>query len=354
MSNYITKLYSQLTGHTFEEAIFTFQQLEVKNPRTGDLFFETYGVPNTIEIANLPYERFICYEYLLQLLSKEDSNKFSAIHKGTPYYFLAWTSFDIRNYSKSVFYMDSALGEDIRKNSILSVSAEDKAREALGNPGGNLWKLTPGGPATRIIQQLSELITRSLHSFNSRISEDLSFDTFINQFVIENIVKDEKNRSLVSALYSYLAEAEDLYATLKIRSQGLSSIEPYLMNLFKGGLIFETLLKTLSSQNSWTVPRRGRNVPPTTIGAFKRCSDFLTLFGLSENDVTTSATDLSIILAGSMNDDIKTSFSIVAQLRNLSGHDLRRDDVFQNPNDYKKLVEKEINAIYVVISKGFA
>lgn len=353
MNNYIAKLYNQLTGHSLQEAVFEFQQLEIKNSRTGDLFFETYGVPNTIEIANAPYERFVCYEHLLQLMNEEDSDKFSIIHKGTPYYFLAWTAFEIRNYSKSVFYMDLALGEDIRKSGASGVSTEDKVREALGNPGGNLWKLIPEGPAARVIQQLCGSIDQSLNGFNSRTSETLLLENFVNQFVIETIVSDEKNRSLASALYSFIAEAEDLYSTLKIRSQNLSSIEPCLMNLFKGGLVFETLLKILSSQKSWTVVRRRKNVPPATFGDFGRCGGFLSLFGLSTGDLTTSATDLSVVLSRAVDDSIKTSFSITAQLRNLSGHDLKRDDIFQNPDDYKKLVEKELNAICFTIKKGF-
>lgn len=354
MNSNIAKLYNQLAGHTLEEAVYEFQQVEIKNPRTGDLFFETYGVPNTIEISNVPYERFICYEYLLHLLSNEDKSKFSTIHKGTPYYFLAWTAFEIRNYNKAVFYMDLALGEDIRKKDAHGKSAEDKTREALNDPGGNLWKLIPDGPAVRIIQQLKDSIEKTLNNFKNRTSEELLKSDFVDRFVIEITIKDEKNRSLISALYSYIVEAEDLLETLNIRSQNISSIEPYLMNLFKGGLIFETLLKVMATQKSWVVTQgRGINNPPFTIEGFKRCQSFLTFFGLSSNDLTTSGTDLSSILAGAIDDSMKVSFSTTAQLRNLSGHDLRRDDIFQNPDDYKKLVDKELNAIYFVIKKGF-
>ena len=347
MNDYIAKIYNQLTSHTVNEAVLAFEQLEINDGRTGDLYFETYGVPNTIELFNAPYERFACYELLMQTLKNEDANKFSLIHKGTPYYFLAWTAFEIRNFSKSVFYMDLALGEDIRKSTAPGKSQTEAAREALNNPGGNLWKFIPEGPAIRVIQQLKQLIVRELQNFKSRTSEEIKLDDFVDKFVIENIVKDVKNRSLISSLYSYITEVDDLIETLKIRSQNLSSIEPLLNSLFKGGLIFETLLKTIADQKAWRVSGN----PPTTLGAFNQINDFLTMFNLPPGDFVTSAPDLRSILSNATDDTLKTAFSVTAQLRNTAGHDLRRDDIFQNPDDYALLINKQLNAILFVIKK---
>lgn len=353
MNDYIHKLYQQFTGHTVNEALLAFQQLEIKDGRTGDLYFETYGVPNTIELFNAPYERFVCYELLMQMLKNVDEAKFSLIHKGTPYYFLAWTAFEIRNFSKAVFYMDLALGEDIRKSNAPEKSQEDATREALNNPGGNLWKFIPEGPAARVIQQLKQLITRELQNYKNRTSEEIKLDDFVNRFVIENIVQDAKNRSLISSLYSYMTEADDLYETLKIRSQNLSSIEPLLNSLFKGGLIFESLLKTVADQKAWAVSARGGTVRrPSTLGEFSRCNDFLMLFGLSSGDFVTNAPDLQTTLSNANDDTLKTSFCTTAQLRNTAGHDLRRDDIFQNNNDYTLLINKQMNAIFFVIKKA--
>ena len=343
MNDYIAKLYNQLTSHTVHEAILSFNQLDIKDARTGDLYFETYGVPNTIELFNAPYERFICYEQFMQTLKNEDASKFSLIHKGTPYYFLAWTAFDIRNFNKAVFYMDLALGEDIRKS-----TASNPTREALDNPGGNLWKFIPDGPAARIINQLRQLMEHTLKDFKQRTTEEIKLDEFVNKFMIESILRDVKNRSLISSLYSFIAEADDLYATLKIRSQNLSSIEPFLNSLFNGGLVFESLLKLVADQKSWTVSSRR----PSTLGKFDQISDFLTLFNLSRGDFITSAPDLTSILSSAKDDTLKTSFSVTAQLRNTAGHDLRRDDIFQDPEDYKRLIEKQLNAIFFVVKKA--
>jgi len=354
MESYILKIYKELTGHTINEAVFAFDQLTIRAAGTGDLYFGTYGVPNTIELFHAPFERFTCYEYLMHSLKSADAVKFDLIHKGTPYYFLAWTAFDIGNFAKAIFYMDLALGEDIRKIDSAGKTAEAIAREALNNPGGCLWKLEPAEPATRTIAQLKDAVSKMLDEFHQRTTEQITLDDFVNNFVLKYISKDAKNRSLVSAIYSYICEARDLCETLEIRSQNISSIEPLLANLFKGGLIFETLLKLVSIERSWTITNGRRNIgqPASTLGEFGYCNDFLTLFGLSNGDLITGAPDLGTILTNATDDTLKTAFNVTSQLRNTAGHDLRRDDIFQNQGDYKKLVNTEINAIFFVIKKA--
>ncbi len=96
--------------------------------------------------------------------------------------------------------------------------------------------------------------------------------------------------------------------------------------------------------------RTGRR--PSTLEGFSRCNDFLTLFGLTSGDFITSAPDLQTTLSNATDDTLKTSFCTTAQLRNTSGHDLRRDDIFQNPDDYAHLINKQFNAIFFVIKKA--
>ena len=103
---------------------------------------------------------------------------------------------------------------------------------------------------------------------------------------------------------------------------------------------------------SWVVSNgTGTNNPPKTLEAFKRCNDFLSVFSLTAFDFTTSAVDLNSILSNAVDDNLKTSFSVCAQLRNTAGHDLRRDDIFKNPDDYTRLINKQMNAIFFVIKK---
>ncbi|MFO8054397.1 MAG: hypothetical protein R6U19_04445, partial [Bacteroidales bacterium] len=82
------------------DALHAFRSLDVTTPSDGDRYFEVFGVGNTLERVDRPFERFICYEFMLNELRNADAAKFNKIHKGTPYYYLAWTAFDLGNYSK--------------------------------------------------------------------------------------------------------------------------------------------------------------------------------------------------------------------------------------------------------------
>src|SRR5437660_12764952 len=95
-----------LNGHTIEGAVQFFQRMVVDGTDDGDRYFEKFGVGNTILFPTEPYERFACYEFLLRRLKERDGQKFSQLHKGTAYYFLAWTAFDIGDYERAIFYLD--------------------------------------------------------------------------------------------------------------------------------------------------------------------------------------------------------------------------------------------------------
>jgi hypothetical protein len=57
------------------------------NPITAaepaDRFFAEYGVGNTLDLIDRPYERMHAYEMLLYLLFERDSIRFQAIHNPT-------------------------------------------------------------------------------------------------------------------------------------------------------------------------------------------------------------------------------------------------------------------------------
>jgi hypothetical protein len=85
------------------------------NTMAGDTYFQNYGAGNLTGGQILkPYERMKAYECLLELLKAHNQDQFFRIHKGTPYYFLGWTAFQIEDFDKALFYMDTAISEDLR------------------------------------------------------------------------------------------------------------------------------------------------------------------------------------------------------------------------------------------------
>jgi hypothetical protein len=91
-----------LTPPLVELALQHFDHLELAQ---GDIFFSTFGPGNIINATNKPHERFNDYEELLRLLRQRNQQKYEQIHKGTPFFFLSWLAFDLRNFEKALYYL---------------------------------------------------------------------------------------------------------------------------------------------------------------------------------------------------------------------------------------------------------
>lgn len=325
------------TDEKIAQARLSFRQLVIKGPEDGDRFFEAFSPGNTIDIADRPFERFEDYEMLLQIIKKDDATKYELIHKGTPFYFLAWTAFDLKNYEKAVFYMDAAILEDMRKDSV----------NWLNNPASQFLTLNHQGnqSAARITKDLNDKLEQEINRFNSISSNYLNKNDFVEKFVKSLVGNNSKtNHSIITALYSFFLEFDERINELGLRSNKGGSIELVLTFLFKGGLIFESLLKYL-------YPKKDNGSNCRNIGDIFHTTTFRSDFS---NGIQTTANSLQEILnsIGSGNDTI-TAFSTTGKLRNTVGHNLVWDDVFYDPNNFKKLYEQQINAIFYLIKKKF-
>jgi len=314
-----------------QQAIREFQLLNITSPDIGDSFFQKFGLGNTTFVIDSPFERFDYYESLLEQLQKEDKIKYEQIHKGTPFYFLGWTAFDLGNYEKAVFYMDAAISEDIRKDPV----------SWLDNPAPQFLLLNSGGGAAiRITNILKEKVEKELSIFNSKFLCKISINDFVEKFVKVLLINKKENRSIITALYSFILEYEDRENELKLRSVEGGSMESILTFLFKGGLIFESLLKFLypSCKNG-------------TLNDVFKLRDFKNDFSLTS--VKTSAVAIKDIISSISMDDQQTAFNTINKIRNTSGHNLVWDDAFKDPNQFKKIYNQQINAIFLLIQNKF-
>jgi hypothetical protein len=312
-----------------------FLQLQINGPQDGDWFFGTFGPGNVTNWIDRPYERFSDYEELLRILEEDDPIKYHTIHKGTPFYFLSWTAFDLRNFEKALFYLDAAISEDVRK----------LPDDWINQPGSAL--LTLHEPqiqvAMRTINNVRRYLDQELNRFNGISGmPPLRLQTFVDRFVrILVLEQDVAMRTIVSAFYVFLLEFFDRYSELHIRSSIGGSILPFLSHLFKGGLIFESLLKHLYPDP--TQPRR-------TLGNILRSQAFQDDF---PGQIPASSITLQEVLDGIQGDSIQSSFIATSRLRNTTGHNLVWDDVFSNPDTYRIFFHQEMNAILYLISHKF-
>ena len=322
-----------------------FAALPDNNPAAAnDLFtgnkFPEFFPGNTIQQPNMPYERFCRYEKGLQILQTTDPTKFEFIHKGTPYYFMAWTAFEFRDYERAVFFMDAALSEDF-KNAPSNWQDLGAAKFLFLN------KDAGDQSAKRITASIHDRIERSITKFNQAFGVSLTVDQLIRNYV-RPTAQDNAHRSTVTALYSFVLESEDREELLKLRSSGGGSIEPFVIHLFKGCLVFESLLKEVYS-----------GMIGTQLGAILKDP-----FVQSDLHFKGELLDKTAGIRRTLQDIVRHVIPFLAKespnnralaltyaIRNTTAHSLLWPDIFEST--YQELYEAITSAIFYVISRKY-
>lgn len=334
-TSWMTSSGAVITPRLVEQA---YALLPSNEPGQANAFFESIGAGHG-QYADQPYERLRIYEYILEIIHNLDSTKYDFIHKGTPYYFMYWTAFDVEDYEKAIFYLDAAVSEDYR----------------LDN---NTWQHTPAGtllllntqidgPAAKhITEEVESSISRHITRFNQLSGATFSVQSFINQYVMRYIGQ-VGFRSMISALYVFILEYTTRKKQMTLRSSAGGSIEPFLLHLFKGCLVFESQLKRhyYSAQNPtretlgkyleaarkdlglpinplWSVRNRPKTIP-----------DILPMLPIWSNE----AYEQKIL-------------AVTYALRNTAGHDLSWPDTFTTAT-YEELFESVLYSIFWAIWK---
>jgi hypothetical protein len=330
-----------MTSEFFDSAIAFFNSLpreEVSDEfKNGDLLFQQFGIGNTVENVDRPFEKITHYETLLSAFQRIDPVKYKNLHKGTPYYFLAWLYFDMHDYAKGMFYIDAAISEDSVhrfdwKNGVASQFYTLESKNDFSK---------------RTTDKIEELLTVQLGRYSSLnyVSKTIDKNDFVKNFVRVILNDgDVTKRSLISALYVFILEYNVLEKLLNIRTAHSGSTLPFLTHLFSGGAIFESLLKEI-------YPSTKKGSLSTVLGSRLVKGDF----GLQSIQIDYSANSLNDILSTNRNNLIGhlRSFTVVSQLRNTTGHNLVWDDIFDSPTHYTALFEYEIDAIFYVITTKY-
>jgi hypothetical protein len=311
-----------------DELFRRFDELDPNDQAAADKLFGDFGAGNMITGQHQPFERFEWYHGLLKLLFKRSREKYGKIHKGTPFFFLAWLSFDLRDYEKALTYLDAAISEDTRADPI---GWRDR-------PGSRLLRLDPDPlhVGRRIIAVLRERLTEELGRFHGATGVSLKLTEFLDR-VPSRLLATSDSRMIASAFYVFILEADERAEELAMRSIAGGSTGPAQSLLFRGGVLFESLLKQIYPGHS-------------TLGAILHDSAFQHDF---PGTYRTSAASLADILADMPDNSCETAFSTTARLRNTTGHNLIWDDVFADPTALARLIHQQFNALLLVIDRKF-
>lgn len=317
-----------LTPEQRSELFRRFDAIGPTDHVAADRLFEQFGVGNSITVQDQPFERFEWYRGLLKLLFDRSPEQYRQIHKGTPFFFLAWLSFDLRDYEKALTYLDAAISEDTRVD-----PAGWRER-----PGGRFLRLDPDPlhVGRRTIGRLRERLVDELGRFKGATGVSIRLEDFLQRFPTQ-LLQSPASRTIASAFYIFILEADEVAEQLELRSIAGGSTGPAVSLLFRGGVLFESLLKQAYPGHR-------------TLGAVLNDTALQTDF---PGQYPTSASSLADVLAGVTDNSLFTAFTTTAKLRNITGHNLIWDDVFSTTGAFQRLVHQEYNALLYLIDRKF-
>ena len=223
-------MYLTITEPIARLIVEAFKNTEFRDSDEENCFFQRYGFGNTVEVIDRPFERLNDYELLQSDLRREDKPKYEKAHKGTPFGFMSWFAFDLRNYEKALFYLDAGISEDFKNyhagDAWLTLPG---ARFLLLDPDpGNLW-------LRRTFEDLRGLLDHELARFNGVSGEHLDLGSW--QTMVKMLLEEGDGKwSLISALYLFLLESKDRRLELDLREGSTGgSNQPFMVHLFTGG-----------------------------------------------------------------------------------------------------------------------
>lgn len=307
--------------------------LAIDSPESADVFFEIYGPGNSVDKVDRPYERMRAYEQLLAFLRRIDYNKYNGIHKGTPYYFIAWTAYQAGLFSKSFIYMDLAASEDLHFKGHVEETPAIACLLLNEHYKRNFHK------------HLVDAVKRSLADYKSMGYQELSLEKLRNFSKSLLFSPDLKTRSLLTALFSFILDYEERLGEIRLRSHRGGSIQPFLDHLFDGARLWESLLQYFGSNDATLRPK------------------------IQFHAVELSLTDLSILKSNQTLQDASIiydqheaenspahvrDYAASFVIRNTTGHTLIWDDTFNDEGSYTKLYKALLGTLFYTISKLYS
>jgi hypothetical protein len=203
--------------------------------RTADTLFSQYAFSRIL--AESPSAQIDAWEHILGIMESDNTDRYQDLHKGTPFYFMGMASYNCDDFEKALFYMDAALDEDLRS---------DKDEWSL-RPAGKFVLLDTENrnhAAISLVDRTRKEFEKVMTAVASAGGLELTIEEFRNNLVRPAMVPASGKRSAVTALLSFLLEFSSRAKELSLARGKTGTGEPFFLHLFKGALLFETLLKT--------------------------------------------------------------------------------------------------------------
>lgn len=300
-----------------------------------DDFFEKYwqGYRRFIDEGK-PLEAIANGLALLEAYRDGGGGDYQSQHKGTPFYVMGYAAFACHDYTGASMFFDAAVAEDLRKANpnpdtpaLMFMRLEEKKQDPV----------LASGIVSGLQTATDELIT----DYNGRIGADALSLADVRSWFLEKTIAsaDPHRRTLVTAFISFVAEWK--YRARQIDVMDAGSREPLFLHVFRGCLLFESLLK----EN----PKTPITDPKAALGDVlnKLYRDLGIKHGLSTSSSDFDAEIKALKPAATIEEAITTS----GRIRNTVGHNLSRPSGSLNAVTYDLAVKDIASSCIHAISK---
>lgn len=292
----------------------------VENTDNATRFWNTYNLKPLELLLQGQYQLLRDRMFqLLQVCKGIDSEAYEKIHKGHPYFFIGITSYRLGDYQTSISFFDAALAEDL------------KSQNGIETPSHLFFLLkgdNPRNAAQSETQYVETKVKRSIDHYNKIVAQkqdtpkidiqDLR-DIFI-QYILKN-KEDFGLRTLLTAFITFVVEWDfrNEHYDLGVKN---GTAEPLFMHLFRGCVLFESLL----SRNPFPKPKHDdqKGEMGKLINYYKekmRLDKLPAQFTNNNGDKIESLEGLLVELTN-LDKEIEDSILVTYWLRNVLGHSL--------------------------------
>jgi hypothetical protein len=248
---------------------------------------------------------------LLQLCQRLAPEAYASIHKGTPYYWLGMAAFLVHDYQTAAFFFDAGASEDLR------LGADPITNSTPGLRFIQIEADQPDQAARQLVQATQSRVERAMAEYNARAGRLAGAPPLQLMEIREGFLRPaasaggDRFRTLATAFISFFLEWDHRSLLAKLRV-GEGTTEPFFLHLFKGCLLFESLLKANPT----------RTPPPNT--QLGQVLQTLHRELWIRNDIRTANVTFPAILASlpAADDSMPTAVEYTARVRNTLGHDL--------------------------------
>jgi tetratricopeptide (TPR) repeat protein len=294
------------------------------------------------------------WELLFKIIQDVDANRYKTMHKGTPFYFCGIAAFEGKDYERAVFYFDAALQEDV-KNYDKLIKDNPELKDYKDAPAALFLKLDVNiqeQTAIDLTKRTKKLMEDSLKLFNKEAKSDFGLNKLQNYFLEKSLESDNaKWRSAATALLSYVLESETRKKEFSLRSDHGGTMEPFFLHLFKGCLLFETLLKL---SGAWVGDEKA------TLGDVFNCAHIRTCLEINNlrfDEISKKTfSDIVSVYNDWRNQAIPFNERVAWTtygIRNTTGHNLSWQ-TNEITDDYQHLSDDILFANFLVLSKLFS